>query len=137
MTFLRIGGETRRIGLRLYLIEIMPLLKRGCFGTCMLPWPALLGGAVFFGLLSSFWWSRSWPCWSASPADLKHYCEFFVISDFSLWSVVTTLLWRDTDELLLVLRRIFRLTADLLDLEADEMIAAREMTGPRAAERAS
>ena len=60
-----------------------------------------------------------------------HYCEFFVISDFSLWSVVTTLLWRDTDELLLVLRRIFLLTADLLDFEADEMIEAREMTGPR------
>ena len=57
MTFLRMGGETRRMGLRLYLIEMMPLLKRGCLGSIVFetmpePLPCLKSFFLLISLLA-------------------------------------------------------------------------------------
>lgn len=58
VTFFRMGGETRRIGLRLYLIEIIPLLNRGYLAP----------------FVSNF--------------NFCEFVAFFVISDFSLRMVM-------------------------------------------------
>lgn len=105
-TFLRAGGDTSLIGLLLYLIEMMPLLKRG-------------GGPLLSSLAADAAPDRSLQISSLESTDGAKL--FFVISDFSLGL-----------EDLSPSGETYRLTRILFTVlfEVEETIEERGITGP-------